>query len=196
MDMSAARIKRDAGCFIQIPYTSFMALTVSRNCAAPARAAVTVWAFKLPSQYNSRLRNAQPPPPPIRGWAGSRSVVWYSVVFDVCGYDQGAAGHCLPCVILLILMFCVHTANEGPARIKYKWWFPFMYSQKWNCYFQNRIIRSCLLVPTLNICERFIFFQDRSAYSAAGKYVDRFWKYINECGNWDCGRAVPWKGIH
>jgi hypothetical protein len=29
------------------------------------------------------------------------------------------------------------------------------------------------------ICERFIYFQDRSAYSAAGKYVDRSWEYIN-----------------
>jgi hypothetical protein len=29
------------------------------------------------------------------------------------------------------------------------------------------------------ICERFIYFQDRSAYSAAGKYVDRSWDFIN-----------------
>ncbi len=28
-------------------------------------------------------------------------------------------------------------------------WFPFMYSQKWNCYFQNRIIMFRLPVPTL-----------------------------------------------
>ncbi len=28
-------------------------------------------------------------------------------------------------------------------------WFTFMYSQKWNCYFQNRIIMICLPVPTL-----------------------------------------------
>ncbi len=27
-------------------------------------------------------------------------------------------------------------------------WFPFMYSQKWNCYFQRRIIMFCLPVPT------------------------------------------------
>jgi hypothetical protein len=27
--------------------------------------------------------------------------------------------------------------------------------------------------------ERFIYFQDRSAYSAAGKYVDQSWEYIN-----------------
>jgi hypothetical protein len=50
-------------------------------------------------------------------------------------------------------------------------------------------------------CERFIYFQDRSAYSAAAKDVDRSWEYINgsqihECGNWAWGRAIPRKGIH
>jgi hypothetical protein len=29
------------------------------------------------------------------------------------------------------------------------------------------------------ICETFIYFQDRSAYSAEGKYVYRSWEYIN-----------------
>jgi hypothetical protein len=33
------------------------------------------------------------------------------------------------------------------------------------------------------ICGRYIFFQDRSAYSAAGKYVDRSWEYINRSQN-------------
>jgi hypothetical protein len=51
-------------------------------------------------------------------------------------------------------------------------------------------------------CLRFIYSQDRSAYSTAGKWVDRSWEYINrsqtqECGNWDCpGRAVPCLGMH
>jgi hypothetical protein len=36
------------------------------------------------------------------------------------------------------------------------------------------------------ICERFIYFQDRSAYSAAGKYVDRFWEYINRSETHEC----------
>jgi hypothetical protein len=40
------------------------------------------------------------------------------------------------------------------------------------------------------ICELFIYFQDRSAYSDTEKYVDRSWKYMNRsqthnCGNWD-----------
>ncbi len=58
-----------------------------------------------------------------------------------------------------LAVLAAHTVNEGPVRIQYKCLVPFMYSQKWNCYFQNRIIMFCLPVPT------FIHFQDRSAYS-------------------------------
>ncbi len=52
------------------------------------------------------------------------------------------------------------------------------------------------------ICERFIYFQDRSVHFAAAKYVDRSWEYINrsqthECGNWDgTEAAIPRKGTH
>ncbi len=35
---------------------------------------------------------------------------------------------------------------------------------------------------------------DRSAYSAAGKYVVR--SQTHECGNWDWGRTIPFLGIH
>jgi hypothetical protein len=59
-------------------------------------------------------------------------------------------------------------AGENPINV----WFPFMNSQKCNCYFQNRIIMFSLPVPTLMYCERFIYFQDQTAYSAAGKYMD------------------------
>jgi hypothetical protein len=43
---------------------------------------------------------------------------------------------------------------------------------------------------TSYICEKFIYFPDRSVYSTAGKYVDQSWEYMNrsqthECGNWD-----------
>jgi hypothetical protein len=75
-------------------------------------------------------------------------------------------------------------------------WFPFMYFQKCNCYFQNRIIMFCLPVPT------FIYLRDLwiGLPIAAGKYVDWSLEYINrsqthECGNWDWGRAIPRKGI-
>ncbi len=59
---------------------------------------------------------------------------------------------------------------------------------------QSQFSHSC-------VCERLIYFHDRSAYSAAGKYVGRSWEYINrsqthECGNWDWGRAIPFLGIH
>ncbi len=55
--------------------------------------------------------------------------------------------------------------------------------------------------PHSCVCERFIYFHNRSAYSAAGKYVDRLWEYINrsqthECGNWDWGCAIPFLGTH
>ncbi len=89
----------------------------------------------------------------------------------------------------------------GQWESKINVWFPVMYSQKRHCYFPNRIIMFCLPVPTLIDLWEIYYFQDRFAYSAAGKYVDRSWEYINrsqthECGNWDWGRAIPSKGIH
>jgi hypothetical protein len=44
--------------------------------------------------------------------------------------------------------------------------------------------------------ERFIYFLDQSAYSAAGKYVDRSWEYKSlTCRhisrNWYRSRAIP-----
>ncbi len=39
-----------------------------------------------------------------------------------------------------------------------------------------------------HICERFIFSRERSAYSAAGKYVDRSWEYINCSQTHECGK--------
>ncbi len=42
-----------------------------------------------------------------------------------------------------------YTANDPRWESNINVWFPFMYSQKWNCYFQNRIIMFCLPVPTL-----------------------------------------------
>ncbi len=48
----------------------------------------------------------------------------------------------------------------------------------------------CGHFPHSCVCERFIYSHDQSAYSAAGKYVDQSWEYINrsqthDCGNWD-----------
>ncbi len=55
--------------------------------------------------------------------------------------------------------------------------------------------------PHSSVCEQFIYSHDLSAYSAAGKYVDRTWEYINrsqthECRNWDWGRANSFLGIY
>ncbi len=52
----------------------------------------------------------------------------------------------------------------GALQMKGYWefninvWFPFMYSPKWNCYFQNRSIMFCLPVPTfIYLREIYIF---------------------------------------
>ncbi len=106
----------------------------------------------------------------------------------------------------------IRIANEGPVRILYYVWFPFMYSQKWNCTFQNSIITFCLPVPTLiyvSVRDLRIYFQDRFAYFAAGKYS--MWTdpgnicmnhpQTRECGNWDWihkGRHkwdFPWSAL-
>jgi len=59
---------------------------------------------------------------------------------------------------------------------------PNKYSLKKNCRPQSQFSHSCVYA-------RFIYSHKRSAFSAAGKYVDRSWEYINlsqthECGIW------------
>ncbi len=91
-------------------------------------------------------------------------------------------------------------------RIQYKlvpiYVFP---EEKWNCYFQNRIIIFCVPVPTLIYLWEILYFQDQSAYSAAGKYICgtilRIYKSLTytwmwKLPNWDWGRAISRKGIH
>ncbi len=83
---------------------------------------------------------------------------------------------------------------------------PLPFSAKTQCenskkIFQEKEFRSHRFrFPDSCVCERFIYSHDRSAYSAAGKYVERSWEYIyksptHECGNWDWGRASPRKGV-
>ncbi len=79
--------------------------------------------------------------------------------------------------------------------------FPFMYSQKWNCYFQNRIIMFHLPVRTLIYLWEIYIFPKSVCLCCCRKYVDRSWECINrsqthECWNWDWSCAIPRKGIH
>ncbi len=91
---------------------------------------------------------------------------------------------------------------KGQWESNIKVWFLFMYSQKWNCAASLFLKQNYnVLSPNsyTHICERFIYFQDRSVYFAAAKYVDRS-QYINrsqthECGNWDWSHAILRKGI-
>jgi hypothetical protein len=95
--------------------------------------------------------------------------------------------HCTECTIQIYTL-----QRKGGWESNINVWFPFMYSQKWNCYFQNRIIIICLSVPLLvYLWEIYsIYFQDQSAYSAAGKYVDQSWESINRSQTHECGNGL------
>ncbi len=87
------------------------------------------------------------------------------------------------------------TANEGPVRIQYKRLVPIYVFPEMKLLFpkQNFNVLSPSSYSYICLWE-IIYFQDRSAYSAAGKYVGRSWEYIkrsktHECENWDWGRT-------
>ncbi len=53
----------------------------------------------------------------------------------------------------------------------------------------------------ISVRDLYTYFQDRSVYFSAAKYVDRSWDWINrsqthEFGIWDWDGAIPRKGIH
>ncbi len=77
-------------------------------------------------------------------------------------------------------------------------WFPFMYSQKWNCYFQNRIIIFCFPVPTLIYLWEIYIFPGLTILLQKNMWTDPrniYHRHMNvEIGGW--GRAIPRKGIH
>ncbi len=96
------------------------------------------------------------------------------------------------CKIALIAGSYWRLTNDHALQMKGRWesninvWFPFMYSQKWHCCFQNIYLWEIYIFPgsVCLFCRR-----------------DRSWKYINlsqthECGNWDWGQAMPRKKIH
>ncbi len=60
--------------------------------------------------------------------------------------------------------------------------------------FETNITRKGMVRPQSQfphscVCERFTYSHDRSAYSAAGKYVDRSWEYINRSQTHECGNC-------
>jgi hypothetical protein len=56
---------------------------------------------------------------------------------------------------------------------------PIMYYFSGNC---------AATVPIPSICKRFMYSQDRSTY-----FQQR--SQTHECGNWDCGRAISFRGL-
>jgi hypothetical protein len=67
----------------------------------------------------------------------------------------------------------IYTANEGPVRIQYKCLVPVYVFPEMNLLFpkQNYTVLSPSSYTHISARDLYIF-QDRSAYSAAGKYVD------------------------
>ncbi len=101
----------------------------------------------------------------------------------------------------------IQTILTYTPQMKGRWesninvWFPFMYSQKWNCYFQNSIIMFCLSVPTLIYLWEIYIFPGLVCLFCCRKVCGPTWEDINssqthECGNCDWGCAIPRKGIH
>ncbi len=78
---------------------------------------------------------------------------------------------------------------------------PFIYSQKWNCYFQNRIIMFCLPVPTLiYLWEIYIFPGSVCLFCCreiCGPILGKYESLTDTC-MWKLGLRprIPRKGIH
>jgi hypothetical protein len=82
------------------------------------------------------------------------------------------------------------TANEGPVRVHYKCLVPIYVFLEMKLLFQKQ--NYTVLSPSsyTHISVRDYTFpgsEDRSAYSATGKYVDRSWEYINRSQTHECG---------
>jgi hypothetical protein len=75
-------------------------------------------------------------------------------------------------VCFKVTSYFAYTANEGPIKIQYKCLVSIYVFPEMKLLFPKQNYND--LSPssyTHIICERFIYFQDRSIYSAAGKYM-------------------------
>ncbi len=101
------------------------------------------------------------------------------------------------------------TANEGPVRREsnINVYFPFMYSQKWNCAAslfpkQNYNVLSPNSYTQISVRYLYISRIGLSIWLQPNMWTDhRTWNYINrsqthKCGNWNWGRTIPRKRIH
>ncbi len=75
-----------------------------------------------------------------------------------------------------------HTSNEWPVRIQYKCLVPNYVFPEIKLLFlkQNYNVLPTSSYTHISVIN-YIYFQDWSAYSTAGKYVDRFWEYTVQC---------------
>ncbi len=118
-------------------------------------------------------------PPASTGWKHSRNV---KILVDIWQS---------PALTGILIHSRSMTDSEHTAKSQYH---GNKFSQKGIAQPQSQFPHSC-------VCKQFIYSHDRPAYYSSGKYVDRSWEYINrskthECGNWDCGPATPFLGIH
>jgi hypothetical protein len=78
------------------------------------------------------------------------------------------------------------TPSEGPVRIQYKCLVSIYVVPEMKLLFPKQNYN--VLSPSSNTRERFVYIQNLSAYSAAGKYVDRSWEYMNCSQTHECGK--------
>jgi hypothetical protein len=95
------------------------------------------------------------------------------------------------------LQYCT-LQMKGPRDSNINVWFPFTYSQKWNCGAASLFLKQNYNILSPN---SYAHIFRMSVYFAAAKYVDQSWEYINrshiyESSNWDWGRAIPFPGLY
>jgi hypothetical protein len=90
-----------------------------------------------------------------------------------------------------LYQFVLFTANEGPVRIQFKCLVPiYVFSEMKLCSLliskQNYNVLSPNSYTHISVRDSYTYFQERSVYFAANKYVDRSWEYINRSQAHEC----------